>query len=68
MTASRVAARLNKESNMEVETVKGGLGEFSVYMDGRKVIDTNRLWYPTTSKMVKKIRALLAGGFASKVL
>ena len=39
---------------MEVETVKGGLGEFSVYMDGRKVIDTNRLWYPTTSKMVKK--------------
>ena len=68
MTASRVAAQLNKESNMEVETVKGGLGEFSVYMDGRKVIDTNRLWYPTTSKMVKKIRVLLAGGFASKVL
>ena len=61
MTASRVAAQLNKESNMEVETVKGGLGEFSVYMDGRKVIDTNRLWYPTTSKIVKKIRVLLAG-------
>jgi hypothetical protein len=68
MTASRVAAQLNKESNMEVETVKGGLGEFSVYMDGRKVIDTNRLWYPTTSTMVKKIRLLLSGGFASKVL
>lgn len=46
---------------MEVETVKGGLGEFSVYMDGRKVIDTNRLWYPATSKIVKKIRVLLAG-------
>ena len=61
MTASRVAAQLNKESNMEVETVKGGLGEFSVYMDGRKVIDTNRLWYPTTNKIVKKIRVLLAG-------
>jgi len=61
MTASRVAAQLNKESNMEVETVKGGLGEFSVYMDGRKVIDTNRLWYPTTSGIVKKIRVLLGG-------
>jgi len=60
MTASRVAAQLNKESNMEVETVKGGLGEFSVYMDGRKVIDTNRLWYPTTNKIVKKIGVLLA--------
>ena len=61
MTASRVAAQLNRESNVEVEAVKGGLGEFSVYMDGRKVIDTNRLWYPTTSRIVKKIRVLLAG-------
>jgi len=60
MMASRVAAALNKENNVEVETIKGGLGEFSVYIDEQKVIDTNRFWYPTTNKIVKKIRALLA--------
>jgi hypothetical protein len=58
--AFRVAAALNKENNAEVETIKGGLGEFSVYIDEQKVIDTNRFWYPTTNKIVKKIRALLA--------
>lgn len=58
--ASRVAAELKKETDVQVETVRGGLGEFSVDLDDRKVIDTNRLWYPTPSKVVKKIKALLA--------
>ncbi len=58
--ASRVAAQLRKENNAQVEVVRGGLGEFSVYVDDRKVIDTNRLWYPTPSKIVKKIQVLLA--------
>ena len=58
--ASRVAAQLRKENNARVEVVRGGLGEFSVYVDDRKVIDTNRLWYPTPSKIVKKIQVLLA--------
>ena len=60
MMASRVAAQLNQESKVDVETVKGGLGEFSVYIDEQKVIDTNRFWYPTTNKIVKKVQALLA--------
>lgn len=59
MMASRVAAQLKKENNVEAETVKGGLGEFSVYIDERKVIDTNRLWYPSPNKIVKKIQAML---------
>lgn len=58
--ASRVAAQLRKENNAEVEIVRGGLGEFSVYVDERKVIDTNRFWYPTPGKIVRKIQALLA--------
>ena len=60
MMASRVAAQLRKEDNVQVETVRGGLGEFSVQIDGRKVIDTNRLWYPTPGKIVKRVKALLA--------
>jgi hypothetical protein len=58
--ASRVAAELKKETDVQVEIVRGGLGEFSVHLDDRKVIDTNRLWYPTPSKVVKKMKALLA--------
>ena len=58
--ASRVAAQLRKETDTQVEIVRSGLGEFSVYIDDRKVIDTSRLWYPTPSKIVKRVRALLA--------
>jgi hypothetical protein len=58
--AARVAAQLSKENGVEVETARGGLGEFSVSIDGQKVINTNRLWYPTPSKVVAKTRKLLA--------
>ena len=57
--ASRVAAQLKTKNSIEVELVKGGLGEFSVYLDDRKVIDTNRFWYPTPTSVVRKIQALL---------
>jgi hypothetical protein len=60
MMATRVAAQLKKENNIEVEMVKGGFGEFSVYIDEEKVIDTNRFWFPTTDKVVKNIQMLLA--------
>ena len=58
--ASRVAAQLRKEPDTQVEVVRGGLGEFSVYVDDRKVIDTSRLWYPTPSKIVNRVKELLA--------
>lgn len=57
--ASRVAARLRNETDAQVELVKGGLGEFSVDIDERKVISTNRLLYPRPSKVGRKIRELL---------
>jgi hypothetical protein len=57
--ASRVAAELKKENGIEVETVRGGLGEFSVSINDQKVVDTNRLWYPTPSKVVSKVQSLL---------
>ena len=55
-----MAAQLSKENGVEVETVRGGLAEFSVSIEGQKVIDTNRLWYPTLSKVIAKTRTLLA--------
>ena len=35
-------AELKKEGGVEVETVRGGLGELSVSIDDRKVVNTNR--------------------------
>lgn len=58
--AASVAAQLSRENDVQVETIKGGLGEFSVSIDGRKVINRSRLWYPMPSKVVAKTRALLA--------
>ncbi|MBA2501562.1 MAG: hypothetical protein H0V27_01660 [Pyrinomonadaceae bacterium] len=58
--ASRVAVELENEAGIEVEKVKGGFGEFSVSIDGRKVVDTNRFWYPNPTKIVNQIRAHLA--------
>jgi hypothetical protein len=57
--ATRVAAQLSKE-NLKVETVRGSLGEFSVSIEGQKVIDTNRFWYPIPGKVVAEVRKLLA--------
>jgi len=59
--AARVAAELKKDPEMQVETVRGGLGEISVLVDDRKVVDTNRLWYPRPSSVVKRVRAAIAG-------
>jgi hypothetical protein len=58
--AASVAAQLSKENDVEVATAKGGLGEFSVSIDGQKVIDTNRFWYPTPRNVVAKVLNLLA--------
>jgi hypothetical protein len=57
--AARVAAELKNDSDVQVTIVRGGLGELSVSIDNRKVIDTNRLWYPRPSKLVNDIRTLL---------
>ena len=51
---------MREQNSAHVEIVRGGLGEFSVYIDDRKVIDTNRFWYPIPRKILKKIETLLA--------
>jgi len=58
--AARVAAKLRKESDAEVETVKGRLGEFSVFIEGKEAITTNRFLYPNPFEVVRKVRALLS--------
>lgn len=55
-----MAALLQEEAGVEVETVKGGLGEFNVFLDHQKIVETSRLWYPTPRKVVARVRAALA--------
>ena len=57
-----MAEELRKENDVEVEVVKGGLLELSVDIDGEKVIETNRLWYPRPSGLVRKTREFLNKG------
>ena len=55
-----MAAELKKEPDVQVELVKGGVGELSVSIDGQKQFDAGRFWYPRPSRVLDKIRALLA--------
>ena len=50
---------MRKENDVEVEVVKGGLLELSVEVDGEKVIETNRLWYPLPGSLAKRTREFL---------
>jgi hypothetical protein len=58
--AARVAAQLRKTPGVQVESVKGNLGEFSVSMDGRMLVNTARFWYPWPGKVIQKLRTALA--------
>lgn len=54
-----MAAELSQEVDLRVKKEKGGLGELSVTVDGATVYDGNRLWYPTPTGVLKKVREAL---------
>lgn len=54
-----MAAQLASDATLEVRRQKGGLGELRVAVDGTDVVDANRLWYPTPSSVVERVRAAL---------
>ena len=62
--AVRVAARLRRELNTEVDLVKGRYGEFKVLVDDTVVIDGGALVtlgiMPSGKKVVETVRPLLA--------
>ena len=39
---------------------RGGLGELSVEVDGRKVVETRRFWFASPGSVVSRVRATLA--------
>ncbi len=56
--AARVAAELQNDGNVRVILTKGKLGEFSVSIDGQKLIETARFLYPRANRIVQQVRTL----------
>ena len=57
--AASLAAQMTGHPDVHVDTIPGGFGEFSVLVDGQKVVDTNRFWYPNLTKVLRLARARL---------
>jgi hypothetical protein len=55
--AASLAARLENECDALVETLRGGLGEFTVLVEEREVAGTNRFWYPNLAKVFQAVKA-----------
>ena len=61
-----MAAELNKDGAVEVETVAGGIGEFTALVDGAEVLSSGRLLvYPRARAVLEKVRAEMARRGAS---
>jgi hypothetical protein len=58
-----VAARLRRELRTEVDMVRGGYGEFKVFVDGRLVVDAGALAQlgvlPSGRKVVESVKNAL---------
>lgn len=54
-----MAEELRKEDGLEVGVVKGSFLELSVDVDGEKAVETNPLWYPLPSTVVRETREFL---------
>ena len=58
--AASLAAQLEGHPDARVEKSPGGFGEFAVLIDEKKVVDTNRFWYPNPAKVLRLVEARLA--------
>jgi GGDEF domain-containing protein len=59
--AASLAARLRSECSADVTTLRGGLGEFTVLVEGKEVAKASRLWYPRLEEVFEAVKAHLTG-------
>ena len=59
--AASLAAQLTSECGAGVTMVPGGIGEFTVLVDGQEVVKTSRFWYPRLEEVFKAVKARLTG-------
>ena len=58
--ASRVVAELSKDPDVKVEKANGGMGEFSVHLDGQKVAGARLNPFPRVDRILEQVRAALS--------
>ncbi len=59
MVATRLAATLTEQDGLDVELRWGGIGELSVWLDDRRIVNTNRFWFVRTDDLARRVRAAL---------
>jgi predicted Rdx family selenoprotein len=52
-----VAAQLKQDLGVDTELVVGSSGEFTVWVDGKKVAEKDRGMFPEPSSVVSAVRA-----------
>jgi selenoprotein W-related protein len=57
--ADRAAAALKQELGIDPELVRGKLGEFSVWVDDRRIASRGLFLFPTEARIVDAVRAAL---------
>ena len=54
-----MAAVIKEQLHQEAELESGGRGEFSVWVDGRKIIEKTRTGFPGELSIVESVKAAL---------
>jgi hypothetical protein len=55
-----VGALITQELQVETELEPGGRGEFSVWVDGRKVVEKTRTGFPAEPAVIAAVKLALA--------
>jgi len=56
-----VAAELRKQPALDVTVQRGGLGELTVLVDGREIVNSSRFWYPNPWTVMRRVREAVRG-------
>ena len=57
--ATRVAALIKEQLNLEAGLEPGGRGEFSVWVDAKKVVERSRTGFPADPKIIEAVSQAL---------
>lgn len=55
-----MAALIKQQLKLEADLTPGGRGEFTVWLDGKKIVEKSRTGFPTEAKIIEAVTAALA--------
>jgi len=54
-----VAALIKEQLNLEAALEPGGRGEFTVWLDGKKLVEKSRVGFPADAKIIEAVSKAL---------